>query len=79
MNVIEGVQYTREYVDWSECLVQVSTVAIDITNPDGFGENLVEFTVEGSCGDGDPSSEECVDTRVATLLSPLGGELVYTV
>lgn len=72
------LKYTWEYVDWNDCLIPLSSVGLDITNPDGFGENLVEYTVDG-CGDADPNSEECVDTRVATLISPIGGEVVYTV
>jgi len=72
------LKYTWEYVDWNECLIPLSSVGLDITNSDGFGENLIEFTVDG-CGDADPNSEECVDTRVATLISPIGGEVVYTV
>jgi len=71
-------QYTWEYVDWNECLVPLKSVGIDVTNHDGFDENLVEFTVDG-CGDADPNSEECIDTREATLISPLGGEVVFTV
>jgi hypothetical protein len=72
------LKYTWEYVDWNDCLIPLSSVGLDITNPDGFGENLIEYTVDG-CGDADPNSEECVDTRVATLISPIGGEVVYTV
>lgn len=72
------LQYTWEYFDWNECLVPTTSVGIDVTNHDGFDENLVEFTVDG-CGDADPNSEECIDTREATLVSPVGGEIVYTV
>jgi hypothetical protein len=72
------VQYEWEYFDWSECLIPTSTFAMDITNHDGFDEDLVEFTVEG-CGDADRNSEECLDTREATLVAPTGGEIVYSV
>jgi hypothetical protein len=72
------LRYTWEYIDWNECLVPVSNLGIDVTNPTGFGENLIEFTVDG-CGDADPNSEECLDTRVAYLNAPEGGEVVYSV
>lgn len=72
------VQYEWEYLDWNECLIPTHSIGIDITNHDGFDENLVEFTVEG-CGDADPNSEECLDTREATVVAPIGGEIVYTV
>jgi hypothetical protein len=74
------VQYYdwSEYYDWNECLIPTSSVGIDVTNHDGFDENLIEFTVEG-CGDADPNSKECLDTREATLLVPKGGEIVYSV
>lgn len=65
-------------MDWNECVIPVSLFAIDVTNHDGLGENLIEFTVEG-CGNGDFNSEECIDTRVATAISPVGGEIVVTV
>jgi hypothetical protein len=38
----------------------------------------VEYTREG-CGDADPLSVECVDTRVAVITSPIGGKLVDSV
>lgn len=72
------LRYTWEYIDWNECLVPVTNLGIDVTNPTGFGENLIEFTVDG-CGDADPNSEECLDTRVAYLNAPEGGEVVYSV
>jgi hypothetical protein len=43
-------------VDWDECVVPTETFYIDITNKDGFGENLVEFTIQG-CDNDDPNSE----------------------
>lgn len=72
------LRYEWEYIDWNECLIPTVGLAIDITNHDGFAEDEVEFTVEG-CGDADPASEECLDTREATRIMPIGGEIVYTV
>jgi hypothetical protein len=72
------LRYEWEYIDWNECLIPTSSIGIDVTNHDGFDENLVEFTVDG-CGDADPNSEACLDTREATLIAPSGGEVVYTV
>jgi len=72
------LRYTWEYIDWNECLIPTTSIGIDITNHDGFDENLIEFTVEG-CGDADPNSEECLDIREATLIAPIGGEVVYAV
>ena len=72
------LRYTFEYYDWSECLIPTTSIGIDITNHNGYDENLVEFNVDG-CGDADPNSEECLDTREAYLDAPIGGEIVYTV
>jgi hypothetical protein len=71
------LRYEWEYIDWNECLVPTTSIGIDVTNHDGFDENLVEFTVDG-CGDADPASEECLDTREATRIAPIGGEIVLT-
>lgn len=70
------LEYTWEYVDWNECVIPTSTVGIDVTNSDGFGEDKIEFTVPGCDAAAPPDSEECIDTRVATRISPVGGELV---
>ncbi|KAG0592565.1 hypothetical protein KC19_1G262600 [Ceratodon purpureus] len=72
------LRYEWEYIDWNECLIPTKSIGIDITNHNGYDENLVEFTVEG-CGDADPTSDECLDTREATMIAPIGGEIVYTV
>ena len=63
------LEYTWEYIDWNDCLIPTHNLAIDVT------ENKVEYTA-GSCGDADPTSESCVDTRVATVTSPVEGQLV---
>lgn len=71
------LRYSWEYMDWNECLVPTSVLSMDVTNHDGFSEDLVEFTVEG-CGDADPASEECLDRREATRAARIGGEIVLT-
>jgi hypothetical protein len=65
-------------VDWDECVVPTETFYIDITNKDGItGENLVEFTVQGCDNALDPNSEECIHTQDATMIAPIGGQVVY--
>ncbi len=64
-------------MDWDECVVPTETFYIDITNKDGIiGENLVEFTIQG-CDNADPDSEECIHTQDATMIAPIGGQVVY--
>jgi hypothetical protein len=70
------LEYKWEYVEWDSCVKPVKTFGLDITNHNGYEENLVEFTVDG-CGDADPNSDECVDTRVAYLDAPMGGDVVH--
>lgn len=67
-----------EYVEWDSCVKPVQLFGLDITNHNGYDENLVEFTVDG-CGDADPNSDECVDTRVAYLDAPGGGDVVHAI
>ncbi len=55
-----------------------SQFGIDVTSKDDFGHGLTEYTVEG-CGNADPESEDCVDTRDATLIAPFGGVLIILV
>jgi hypothetical protein len=72
------LQYTWEYVEWDECVVPTSNFGIDVTRKDASGHGLIEYTVEG-CGNADPESEDCVDTRDATMIAPFGGVLIILV
>ncbi|CAM6041290.1 unnamed protein product [Sphagnum compactum] len=71
------LQYTWEYVEWDECVVPTSQFGIDVTSKDS-GHGLIEYTVEG-CGNANPESEDCVDTRDATVIAPVGGVLIILV
>ncbi|CAK9228948.1 unnamed protein product, partial [Sphagnum troendelagicum] len=74
------LQYTWEYVEWDACVVPTTLLGIDVTDKDGSGHGLIEYTVEGSCGaHADPQSEECVDTRDTTVIAPFGGKVVTVV
>ncbi|CAM6047578.1 unnamed protein product [Sphagnum compactum] len=74
------LQYTWEYVEWDACVVPTTLLGIDVTDKDGSGDGLIEYTVEGSCGaHADPQSEECVDTQDTTVIAPFGGKVVTLV